>query len=138
MPSMTSSRVNSACRSSGKLFFKKPIRHGCGLAFNRRSSRSQNSSGSTFAFTSSCMRLRTFFSTGFGSRVAKSIRFARNLRHFSLVLPCAALCVVVTLAVPVAVPALAVDTALWLLLMVVVFEVPVEAVAPVECCAGIV
>lgn len=86
MPSMTNSFVTSDCRKSGKLFFKKPIRHGCGDAFSSRSSRSQNSSGSTLVSISSCINVRTFRSTALGSRLDNSNKFAKNLRHFSLVL----------------------------------------------------
>lgn len=111
MPSIVISFVTSDCRKSGRLFYRfcdrkknqllalrdfvgglldltlrKPIRHGCGLAFSNRSNRSQNSSGSTLASTSSWISVRTFFSTGFGSRLDSSIRLVRNFLHFSLVL----------------------------------------------------
>lgn len=85
MPSIVSSFFTSDCRSSGKLFFRNPIKQGCGLAFSSRSNLSQNSSGSTFASISSCIRIRTFFSTDFGSLLDSSSRFARNFLHFSLV-----------------------------------------------------
>lgn len=66
--------------------FRKPIKHGCGLAFRSLSNRSQNSSGSTLASTSSWISVRTFCSTGFGSRLDSSIRLVRNFLHFSLAL----------------------------------------------------
>lgn len=68
------------------LALRNPIRHGCGLAFNSRSNRSQNSPGSTVASINSCMSVQTFCATGFGSRLDSSNKFARNFRHFSLVL----------------------------------------------------
>lgn len=99
------SKTNNNIRSL--LTLRNPMRHGCGLALSKRSRRSQNSSGSTFALTSSWMSVRTFFSTGFGSRVDNSIKLAKNLRHFSLVLPCAAVVVVVAFAFATAVAAAA-------------------------------
>lgn len=86
IPCMTNSPLTSDCRRSGKLFFKNPIRHGCGEAFNNFSSLSQNSSGSTLVSISSCIKVRTLCSTALGSRLDNSNKFAKNLRHFSLVL----------------------------------------------------
>jgi len=86
IPSMTNSFVTSDCRRRGKLFFKNPMRHGCGEAFNNFSSLSQNSSGSTLVSISSCIKVRTLRSTALGSRLDNSNKFAKNLRHFSLVL----------------------------------------------------
>lgn len=63
--------------------FKNPMRHGWGDALSSLSRRSQNSSGSTFVSTSSCIRFRTLRSTAFGSLDDSSSRLARNLRHFS-------------------------------------------------------
>lgn len=83
---MINSLVTSDCRRSGKLFFRNPIRHGCGEAFNNFSSLSQNSSGSTLVSINSCIKVRTLRSTDLGSRLDSSNRFAKNLRHFSLVL----------------------------------------------------
>lgn len=71
---------------------RNPIRHGCGEAFNSFSNLSQNCSGSTLASTSSCIRLRTLLSTGFGSLLDNSSKLAKNLRHFSLVFSCWAFC----------------------------------------------
>lgn len=59
------------------------MRHGWGDALSSLSRRSQNSSGSTFVSTSSCIRFRTLRSTAFGSLDDSSSRLARNLRHFS-------------------------------------------------------
>lgn len=86
MPSITNSFITRDCRKSGKLFLRKPIRHGCGDAFNNLSSLSQNSSGSTLVSINSCIKVRTFRSTALGSRLDNSNKFAKNLRHFSLVL----------------------------------------------------
>lgn len=85
IPSITSSFVTRDCRRSGRLFFKNPMRHGCGEAFNNFSSLSQNSSGSTLVSINSCIKVRTLRSTDLGSRLDNSNRFAKNLRHFSLV-----------------------------------------------------
>lgn len=62
------------------------MRHGCGDALSKRSNLSQKSSGSTRISISSCISVRTLRSTDFGSLLDSSNRFARNLRHFSLVL----------------------------------------------------
>lgn len=86
IPSIDNSFVTSDCRRSGRLFFKNPMRHGCGEAFNNFSSLSQNSSGSTLASIRSCIKVRTLRSTDLGSRLDNSNKFAKNLRHFSLVL----------------------------------------------------
>lgn len=85
IPSITNSLVTSDCRNKGKLFLRKPMRHGCGDAFNNFSSLSQNSSGSTFVSINSCINVLTLRSTAFGSRLDNSNKFAKNLRHFSLV-----------------------------------------------------
>lgn len=79
--------------------FKNPIKQGCGLAFSNFSNFLQNSSGSTLASTSSWINVRTFFSTFLGSRFDNSIKFVRNLRHFSLALSlrCGGCCVTTTL-----------------------------------------
>lgn len=69
-----------------RLTFRNPMRQGCGLALSNLSSLSQNSSGSTWASISSWMRVRTFISTEGGSLDDRSRRFAKKLRHFSLVL----------------------------------------------------
>lgn len=62
------------------------MRHGCGDALSNFSKRSQKSSGSTFISINSCINVLTFRSTDFGSLLDNSNRFARNFRHFSLVL----------------------------------------------------
>lgn len=74
------------------LTFRNPMRHGCGDALSNFSKRSQKSSGSTFISISSCINVRTFLSTDFGSLLDNSNRFARNFRHFSLVLSLAGFC----------------------------------------------
>lgn len=84
----------------GRLTLRKPIRHGCGLALRRRSSRSQNSSGSTLASTSSWINVRTFRSTDFGSRFDNSIKLVKNFRHFSLELSNEVRLTVVVVVVP--------------------------------------
>lgn len=86
IPSMTSSLVTSDCLKSGRLLRKKPIKHGCGEALSNLSRRSQNSSGSTFVSINSCINVLTFLSTAFGSRLDNSNKFAKNFRHFSLML----------------------------------------------------
>lgn len=85
IPSMVNSLRTRDCRNTGRLFFRKPMRQGWGLAFNSRSSRLQKPSGSTALSISSWISVRTFFSTDLGSLLDKSSKLARNLRHFSLV-----------------------------------------------------
>lgn len=77
---------------TSSLTFKNPMRHGWGDAFNSFSRRSQNSSGSTFMSTNSCISFRTFLSTGLGSLLDNSNKLAKNLRHFSLVVSDFATC----------------------------------------------
>lgn len=86
IPSIINSFVTRDCRKRGKLFLRNPIRHGWGDAFNNLSSLSQNSSGSTLVSINSCIKVRTCRSTALGSRLDNSNKFAKNLRHFSLVL----------------------------------------------------
>lgn len=69
------------------------MRHGCGEALSNLSSRSQKSSGSTFMSISSCINVLTLRSTDLGSLLDNSNKLARNLRHFSLVLSFAGLCI---------------------------------------------
>ena len=73
------------CYWSKARTLRNPIRQGCGEALSNRSRRSQNSSGSTLVSISSWINVLTFLSTDLGSRLDSSRRFARNFRHFSLV-----------------------------------------------------